>query len=157
MKTLSEQQALQKAASYCSLTEHCISEVKEKLTKWGVENTASERIIAYLIKEGFINEKRFVKSFVNDKLTFNKWGKVKIGHALQQKKINPSDIDKALESIDKEKYSSILQTILKDKMKSIKYKDPYELQGKLFRFALSRGFSSNEIQSSIKNMLKDEK
>lgn len=38
---------------------------------------ASERIIARLLKERFIDESRYTRFFVNDKLRFNKWGRDK--------------------------------------------------------------------------------
>ena len=36
---------LHKAASYCSISEHCVSEVEEKLTAWGVNNENKQKII----------------------------------------------------------------------------------------------------------------
>ena len=39
----------------------------------GLPPDASERIIARLLKERFIDESRYTRFFVNDKLRFNKW------------------------------------------------------------------------------------
>ena len=49
---------LHKAASYCSISEHCIYEVEEKLSLWGVSDKDKGEIIKRLISEDFINEKR---------------------------------------------------------------------------------------------------
>lgn len=63
---------------------------------------ASERIIARLLKERFIDESRYTRFFVNDKLRFNKWGRVKIGYELYKKNI-PSPIrEESLAAIDEE-------------------------------------------------------
>ena len=45
-----------------------------------------------------------------------------------------------LNEIDEEEYLSILRDLLASKRKSIHAKDDYELNGKLMRFAVSRGF-----------------
>ena len=45
------QTALHKAAAYCSRSEHCISEIEEKLSKWGIDKEDSEKIIKRLTEE----------------------------------------------------------------------------------------------------------
>ena len=51
MKQLSEQEALNKAAAYCTQCERCTSEVMAKLTAWGMDYARQERIIGTLIEE----------------------------------------------------------------------------------------------------------
>jgi len=148
---INEQEVLHKAATYCSAAERCISEVKEKLDGWQTDEKTTDKIIQYLIKEKFIDEIRYCKSFVSDKIRFNKWGKIKIAHALQQKKIESDVIQSALEEIDENKYLDILSDLIKNKRKTVKSKDHYEEQNKLFRFALSKGFSSDEIRRIMSN------
>ena len=145
-----EQASLHKAAAYCSTAERCVSEVEEKLVKWEQDEKASERIIQYLIKEKFIDENRYCKCFVSDKLRFNKWGKIKISYMLQQKKIPQHIISSALQQIDEEEYNNILIELLKEKRKFVKGKTKYEEQIKLTRFAAGRGFSFEEIQNALK-------
>jgi len=147
---MNEQASLHKAAAYCSTVERCVSEVEEKLVKWEQDEKASERIIQYLIKEKFIDENRYCKCFVSDKLRFNKWGKIKISYMLQQKKIPQHIISSALQQIDEEEYNNILIELLKEKRKFVKGKTKYEEQIKLTRFAAGRGFSFEEIQNALK-------
>jgi len=147
---MNEQASLHKAAAYCSTAERCVSEVEEKLVKWEQDEKASERIIQYLIKEKFIDENRYCKCFVSDKLRFNKWGKIKISYMLQQKKIPQHIISSALQQIDEEEYNNILIELLKEKRKFVKGKTKYEEQIKLTRFAAGRGFSFEEIQNALK-------
>ena len=150
---MNEQEALHKAAAYCSAAERCISEVEEKLIKWEQDKKASERIVQHLIKEKFIDENRYCKSFVCDKLRFNKWGKIKITCMLQQKKIPSDIISSAFRQIDEEEYNNILVELLKEKRKHIKSKTKYEEQIKLSRFGASKGFSFEEIQNTLKIIL----
>ncbi len=87
MKEITEPEMLHRAAAYCSAAERCIQDVQKKIDAAGLPPDASERIIARLLKERFIDESRYTRFFVNDKLRFNKWGRVKIGHELYKKNI----------------------------------------------------------------------
>ena len=84
-KPLSPGEALNKAAAYCTLCERCISEVSAKLTAWGVPPDEQEEIIARLIDENFIDKTRYCRAFVNDKVKFNRWGRIMIIAALREK------------------------------------------------------------------------
>ena len=151
-KEYSLEELLHKAASYCSISEHCISEVEDKLNAWCIECDDKAKIINHLIKEDFINEKRFCIFFVKDKFRFNKWGKVKISYALKQKGLSDELINAALQTIDEGEYDEMLAALLKTKLTGLKYEFEYEKQGKLFRFAHSRGFESNVINRVMRNI-----
>jgi regulatory protein len=141
-----------KAASYCSISEHCISEVELKLTAWGVSDEDKSTIIDKLCADDFINEKRYVVAFTKDKFHFNKWGKIKISYALKQKKLDNSLIQYGLSTIDDGEYEEMLSVILKNKLKSLKWEYEYEKMGKLFNFAQSRGFESTVIDRIIRTL-----
>jgi len=146
---LTYNEALHRASAYCTASEKCVFDVSEKLSSWGISTDESEKIIAYLITENFINEERFARAFVNDKFRFNKWGKIKIAYALRAKNISSELTQSALENIDENEYSDTLTELLKAKLRGLKYKDEYDKKVKLFRFAQSRGFESGEIQKSL--------
>ncbi len=141
---------LRKAASYCSISEHCISEVDLKLRAWDVAEADRRKIIGQLTEDDFINEKRFAKAFVRDKFHLNKWGKIKMTMALLEKGIEKELINNALNTIDEGEYDEMLASLLKSKAKSIRYEFEYEKQGKLFRFAQSRGFENQVIERVLR-------
>lgn len=149
MNTITEEEALHKVAAYCSTAEHCRAEVSEKLQKWSVDYAAIERILHRLETEKYIDDERFCRAFIDDKFRFAKWGKVKIAQGLYMKKI-PSDVAwRHLNEIDQDEYLDILRGLLIAKRKSIRANDDYELNGKLVRFALSRGFEMKDIRLCI--------
>ena len=151
-KEYSLEELLHKAASYCSISEHCISEVEQKLTAWCVSCTDKQAIMDQLIAEDFINEKRFCIFFVKDKFRFNKWGKIKISYALKQKGLSNELINQALATIDDGEYEEMLGAILKTKLIGLKYEYEFEKQGKLFRFAQGRGFETAIIDRIIRTL-----
>ena len=146
------EELLHKAASYCSISEHCISDVEDKLTAWGMSEDKKHKIIDKLIEDDFINEKRYCIAFTKDKFHFNKWGKIKISYSLKQKGLDSKLIDMALKTIDEGEYEEMLAVLLKNKLKTIKWEYEYEKMGKLFNFAQSRGFESNVIDRVIRTL-----
>lgn len=152
MKQLSESEMLHRAATYCSASERCIQDVEKKIKAAGLTGEESDRIIARLLKERFIDESRFARYFVNDKLRFNKWGRIKINYELQRKGI-PSDIrSEALASIDEQEYHSLLLSLLKSKKKATRGKDDRDVYTKLLRFAAGRGFETREACSCLRQL-----
>lgn len=153
MKAYTEPEMLRRAATYCSSAERCLHDVRKKIEAAGLPAEAVDRILDRLEQEKFIDERRFSHSFVNDKLRFNKWGRIKIGYELQKKKI-PADIrEEALTAIDEEIYRRILYDLLKTKKKTTRGKDERDLFYKLLRFAAGRGFESGEVVRCLKQML----
>lgn len=154
MKQASEPEILHRMAAYCSMAERCIQDVEKKIQTAGLPSEASQRIIAKLIKEKFIDENRFTRSFVNDKLRFNKWGRVKIAYELKRRNIPPSVISEALDSIDNQTYQTILLSLLQAKKKTTKGKDERDIFNKLLRFAAGRGFESKESVDCLRRLFK---
>ena len=150
MKELTSGEALNKAAAYCTLCERCQSEVSAKLTAWGVPHDEQEKIIARLIEEKFIDEERYCHAFVNDKVKFNRWGRIKITAALREKHLPQEHIKEALEGIDENTYLQALQETIDIKRRELKGKDDFATQQKIIRHAASRGYEPSLIISTIK-------
>lgn len=155
MKEKTEQEMLHLAAAYCSGTERCVSEVRKKIESASLPEEATQRIIDRLIAERFIDEARYVRYFVNDKLRFNKWGRIKINYELQKKRIDSGLRQEALSAIDETEYRQTLLALLRAKSKGLKAKNDYDKQLKLMRFGAGRGFESQLISSCLKQLIDD--
>ena len=119
-KECSESEARNKAEAYCSSVERCVSEVEAKLEQWGADHEIKDRVIEHLIKEKYIDQRRYCAAFVRDKYRFNQWGRMKIVQALRLKKIPTDVISLGLEEIDESEYLSILSGLVEQKKRSIK-------------------------------------
>ena len=144
--------AYEKAALLCSKSEKCSSDILEKLKLWGLSSEESEPVIEQLIAEKYLDDERFARAYVKDKFRFNHWGKQKIAHMLNAKRISQEILELAFEEIEEEGYSDELRKLLTDKEKSTKAKDKYDKRNKLMRFALGRGFESSKVYEIFKEM-----
>ncbi len=150
---LSEPQALNRIAAYCSKAERCEFDVRKKLITWELPDDAVRRIVERLRKERFLSDERFSRSFINDKLKFNKWGRTKIAYELRKRSIPESVYNPLLEELSGDEFEKQLMHILSIKFKSVKAKTEYEKKTKLIRFALGRGFSMDLAIKCVNKLL----
>ena len=147
------EEALNRAAAYCSRQERCVYDVERKLEAWNVDPDEFGAIIERLKKEKFIDEERYATFFVRDKFRFNGWGKVKIRWALKKKNVDPAAAAKALDVIDQDEYKAKLKQLILNKYKQLKEPDSYKATAKLMRFAQSRGFEPELIYPEVENVI----
>jgi len=145
-------EALSIAAGYCSIAEHCVSDVIEKVKRYELTSEDQAKLIKRLLDEGYLNESRYVKAFVKDKFRFSKWGRIKIRYALRQKGLSASLVDEGLSEIGEEDYLNLLSELLRQKKRTVKANTPYEQRGKLLRFAAGRGFELELAGSCLRKM-----
>ena len=148
-KEMTEQEAYLQLAALCAQAEHCQQEMRDKMRRWELDETVQNRIIARLVKERYIDDERYTRAFVKDKIRYNKWGRRKVQQALWMKHIDTDIQQRVLDEIDEKEYLDVLRPLLKQKRKSIKAANDYELNQKLVRFALSRGFSFDIIRQCL--------
>ena len=123
--------------------------MKEKMTRWGIDEDAQQRVVEYLVANRYVDDRRYARSFVNDKLKYNKWGPRKIEQSLWMKHIDESIIREALDDVDNEEYISVLRPLLTSKRKTTKAETDYEMNQKLLRFAIGRGFTFEQVKEVI--------
>lgn len=146
---MSENEALAKLSALCARTECCVSDMQHKMKNWDLPEGAENRIISFLLKDGFINETRYASAFAKDKFRYYHWGWGKIERGLKLKGISQNDVDVAKKEIEEKDSLSLLRKLLEAKRKTVKGNSEYEIKAKLVRFALSRGFSYDEISEVI--------
>jgi len=148
-KEMTEQEAFLQLAALCAQAEHCEQEMRDKLKRWGFDESVQNRIIERLVRERYIDNERYARAFVKDKIRYNKWGRRKVQQALWLKRIDKDIQQCVLDEIDDNEYLSVLRPLLKQKRKSVKAESDYELNRKLVRFALGRGFTFDIIRQCL--------
>ena len=147
MKT--EQEAYLTLTALCAQAEHCQWEMLEKMRRWEVPEEAQARVMQRLVKEKYVDDERYAEAFVKDKIRYNKWGRRKVDQGLWQKHIDADIRKRVLDEVNDDEYLSVLRPLLKQKRKTTKANSDYELNQKLMRFALGRGFTFDIIRQCI--------
>lgn len=148
-KEMTEQNAYLQLAALCAQAEHCQQEMLDKMKRWELPEDARQRVLERLVKERYVDDERYARAFVKDKVRYNKWGRRKVQQALWMKHIDGDIQQQVLSEIEDEEYLSILRPLLKQKRKSIKAQSDYELNQKLVRFAIGRGFTFDIIRQCL--------
>lgn len=148
-KTITPEEAYIKLSALCASAEHCSGEMIEKMQRWEIPAKDQARIVEELIEKQFIDDERYCRAFVKDKIIYNKWGRRKIEQALYMKHIDKGIQQRVLDEIDPSEYVEILRQLLQQKAKSIKAANDYERTQKLMRFAMQRGFTMDIIHQCI--------
>jgi len=140
-----KEQAIQRIRHFCAYQERAQQEVRDKLYALGMTKDEVEEIISNLITDNFLNEARFAESFAGGHFRIKAWGKQKIKFALQQKRVSPVNIKKALQSIDELDYKKTLLTLATKKWNSLKGERGMSRMAKTNSFLNQRGFESTLI------------
>ena len=148
-KEMKEQEAYLQLAALCAQAEHCEQEMRDKMKRWELDEMVQNHVINRLTEERYIDNERYARAFVKDKIRYNKWGRRKVQQALWMKRIDTDIQQRVLDEIDEKEYLDVLRPLLKQKRKSIKAGNDYELNQKLVRFALSRGFTFDIIRQCL--------
>ena len=146
--------ALGKATALCSGSEHCTSQILEKLSLWGVSDQDASNIMDYLVREKYIDNGRFARAYCHDKFCYNHWGRIKIRQMLRHLRLGDEEIEEGMETIDDEAYLEALNDVLRAKDRTLREKDIYLRKGKLVRHLLSRGFETDLALDAVDAYLK---
>ena len=141
--------AFSQLAAKCSTTEMCLDDVRVRLERLDLTDNQRQDIIDRLVNDKYVDESRYAHAFANDKIRFCGWGRVKINQALRQKHIPANIISEALAEITDEKCLDVLRPLLAAKRRSVKGRSEYEINGKIIRFALGRGFEYELIRQCL--------
>ena len=147
MESLGFNEILKRLEYFCAYQERCEFDVLEKIKKLGLQNPEkTEMLIKRLQKDGFLDQKRFVNSYITGKVSIKKWGVNKIRAGLIQKRIEPVIIARGIMEIDAGLYQENLQALFEKKILALKdYKTDCQQKSKVIRFLIGKGYSSEEI------------
>lgn len=147
---------LDRMRTLCSRREYCRSDIMKKaVTALEGDRDEAQLLIDKLISEKYIDDRRYASAYARDKSSIAGWGAVKIRYMLLSKGISEDDIVSALADIDDGRASSKLYKLLETKARSLK--DDPQKSLKLKRFALSRGYSYDEVSKMVDTIIYKEK
>ena len=147
MEALGFEELLTRLEYFCAYQERCEYDVLEKIKKLGLDGPEKTKLlIKRLQKEGFLDQQRFIASYVMGKVSIKKWGVNKIRAGLIQKRISPDDIARGMMEIDTNIYQENLRSLFEKKIINLAdYKTDHQQKSKVVRFLSSKGYTAEEV------------
>lgn len=142
-------EALKRAARICARSEQCGAAVSRRLEEWGVPAETAAAVIKCLYENSYIDDNRYIRSFVNDKFRFGKWGRQKIRYALKENGLSGTAVEEALKKIDEEEYLSALRKAITEKAAKRGGIETYADRAAVYNFCISRGYESDLTNKAI--------
>ena len=106
---------------------------------------AREMILLSLMKDNFLNEERFAKSYARGKFRIKSWGKQRIVRELKFRDISAYNIKTALKEIDADEYIKTIYRITEKRNEVISEPNIYKRKKKLIDFLMRKGFENELI------------
>lgn len=151
------EQALRSLMNLCVKAERSEFDVRRLLERWGIAAEERQRIVDTLVRERFVDDRRYAEAYVREKVRFSGWGRFKIRAALRAKRIDESIIEEALGQVDGASMREKLEHRLRIKMDRTKARDEYDLRGKLLRYGAGLGFDTDMVLEVVEHLLAERK
>lgn len=148
-KVFTVDEVKRKMEHYCAYQDRCHKEVENKLREYSIIPEAIEMILLSLLKDNFLNEERFSKSFARGKFRIKKWGKQRIVRELRFRNISEYNIKTALKEINEEDYITTIYSLVDKKNKLVTEANLFKRKKKIADYLLYRGFESNLIYEAL--------
>jgi regulatory protein len=146
------QEARGKLETYCAYQERCVWEVRRKLFEKGITSEPAENLIDELVRDGFLDEERFARSFARGKFRLKKWGRKRTTRELKLREISPKDIREALAEIDPEEYYDTLLSQTERQWEKTKEKDHFKKRYLIFQYLIGKGYEEDLIREALESI-----
>ena len=122
-------------------------EVRRKMAELKMSEQESEQLMQEMLEDGFVDDTRFAESFVRGKMTYNRWGRVKIRAELLQRGVSSNIIAEQLNNLDQNLYEKNLKYLIE----RWKRENPAADNAKMFRHLLAKGYTYDEVRQCVSN------
>lgn len=139
----------QKMINYCVYQDRCHQEVEQKMKEFLLIPEAKDEILLYLIRENYLNEERFVRSYIRGKFYLKHWGRNKIKNHLKFKGVSEKLVQSCYDEIDAGDYAATIKKIYQQYYEKQKGLKEYQKQAKTIKYLIGRGFEYDIIQEVI--------
>jgi regulatory protein len=152
--------AKQSALTYATYKLRSRHEVIKKLNSLEVESTIIDKVMEFLEEYNFVNDKEYIKAFINDKTNINKHSLKRIKYDLKSKGLNMTLVDEVLEDyslvdLELENVTTLYQKKYNQIEARNKYTD-YEIEQKTMQYLMNKGYNYS-IVKKVKSIHKEER
>lgn len=150
-KSYTFEEIKQKLVNYCVYQDRCHAEVEQKMRDYLLIPEAKDEIFLYLIKENYLNEERFTRSYIRGKFYIKHWGKNKIKMNLKMKGITEKLIVNCMDEIDDSDYEKTIVRLYQNYFLTQKGLKDYQKKSKTIRHLLSKGYEYDVVLDLMNN------
>ena len=144
-KSFTVDEIKRKLENYCVYQDRCHKEVEQKMWEFHLIPEARELILLSLMKDNFLNEERFSKSYARGKFRIKSWGKQRIVRELKFRDISAYNVKTALKEIKETDYLETIYRITENRNEVISEPNIYKRKKKLVDFLMRKGFENDLI------------
>ena len=128
-----------------------INELRDYLKNKEEDTIIIEEVIDKLIDYKYLDDDRFTKAFIKDKLNFTNWGDYKIKNELKRLGVNEEIIYNNISNIDDNIYYERTNKIIDKDISINKKYSGIKLKNKIYNHLLTLGYSKEKVISIINN------
>ena len=128
-----------------------INELRDYLKNKEEDTIIIEEVIDKLINYKYLDDDRFTKAFIKDKLNFTNWGDYKIKNELKRLGVNEEIIYNNISNIDNNIYYERISKIIDKDISTNKKYNGIKLKNKIYNHLLTLGYSKEKVISIINN------
>ena len=151
---MEEKKVLERLQRQCARMEYCVSDIRRKALKaMEGDAEAAARIVDALVRDRFVDDRRYAAAFAREKSALQGWGAVKIRFQLRGKGVPDEIIADALREIDPEKAVSKLDKLAAERYRLLK--DDPQCRLKMLKALLSRGYDYDEVEAAVSRIMQN--
>lgn len=138
-----------KAVKYIVTKLRSEREIKDYLKKYTDDKNITEKVILQLKKENLINDERYIRCFIADKINLTTWGPYKIIRELSKIDMDEEIINNVMAEYDLKIFEEKIKKIILKKQKANKKDSLYVMKQKIERDLFELGYSREMISDNL--------
>ena len=129
------------AVKYINIRLRSIKEIKDYLTKKENNSEIIDKVCDKLLKNNYLDDERFTKAFIKDKLNFTTMGDYKIKKELEKLGVDTVIIENNISQISSSVLEERMTKIIDKDIRTNKKYSGINLKNKIYNHLLSSGYS----------------
>lgn len=138
--------------SYIEIKMRTLKELREYLLKKNFDINVIDNVLDRLVNEGYLDEKKYIDAYVNDKVNLTTWGPYKIKKNLEMLELDENLIEDKISSISDNVWKNKLEKIVNRKIKSMNNKSLSMIKNKLRLDMFNLGYDNSLIEEVLNNI-----
>jgi regulatory protein len=149
-------EAIAVAYVYVNRRERTVAEVRARLVKAECPEAETEAAIEELLEQGFLNDARYARVFIEDRRTLDSWGSERIRRSLLERGIDRDVVTAAFAGEEDDGGSELDRALeLLGRRYPVPSEDPRERE-RAFGMLIRRGYDSDVAGDAVRSWLRHE-